>query len=724
MNALRNNLDRVRALGRVFKALRYYLLDKARLEASIAEMRYQLDAIAAQTNEIAARLVVKEAETDHELFAQLLQTAARAMAACGDHRLVPAFNVHGDVGLPAKKLKVGLFDNLANQAYVTARALRRLGHDVEVVLQTNLFDMYVMAHPQWEDCEAQGIDPMNFDVADFEWLTPDYVKNHPYDFDRQVKFQSKFEAVSEVKNLYKENFGKNISSDVALLLSQFMGHWDYIRAMNDYDVVVLSMNAITLGIFSPKPVVLCPLGNDVYTRGFEEDVGGLITRASFRHAAHISVPETDYFAYLDRMETKAPRSFMPLIVDTEVYCPGEEPELRAEWQAKVGGEHFLLGVCRQDWVWKGSDRLIRGFARFRAEQPEAAAGWRLLLQSWGPDLEASRGLVTELGLDEVSLWLDICSKPLLRRRQRAADAVADQFVMEGYGISVLESLAAGKPVLIRPVPETSKHHFRTAPPPFIGATTEEEIVAALLSLTNTQVRRAAGQASRKWVEAEHGYRMIGPLYMAMFEAASTLPSEQLLDGQTQRIDLAKALVDAHHIARDDVRQRWNRVLPLPELFTDRWEKAKFLGFGEGTSIYDSVMVLGEVEVGSNSWIGPNCVMDGSGGLKIGSHCCFSAGTQIYSHNSVAKYISGGKSDIKTSKTIIGNNVYTGPNVIISAGSNIGNECIIGASSLVKGDIPDRSFVAGSPAIIVGYIHLDDLGNYKIEIIDNEQENSV
>ncbi|KQU54793.1 hypothetical protein ASG72_04045 [Bosea sp. Leaf344] len=523
MNALRHSLERVRALGGVLRALPYYRLDNARLEASLGEMRYQLDAVAAQANEIAARLLTQES-TNEQIFAQLVQATARAAAAAGDHRLVPAFEVRGEDAGPAGPLKIGLFDNLANQAYITARALRRLGHDVDVVLQTNLHDMYVMAHPQWEECEAQDIDPLRFDVDTFGWTAPEFVKDHPYDLERQIAFQRKSETVSQVKELYQSSFGKQISDDVALLLAQFMGHWDYIRAMNDYDVVMLSMNAITLGLFSPKPVVVCPLGNDVYTRGFQEDVGGLITRAAFRQAAHLAVPETDYFGYLDRMETTAPRSFMPLIVDTDVYCPGAEPDLRAEWQARIGGEHFLLGVCRQDWVWKGSDKLIRGFARFRAANPKLAAGWRLLLQSWGTDLEASRGLVTELGLDDVTLWLSLCSKPLLRRRQRAADAVADQFVMEGYGASVLESLAAAKPVIMRPVPDSSEHHFRTAPPPFIGAATDVEIGHALVRLADPHTRKAAGEASRAWVEAEHGYRTLGPLYMVMFEQAARHPA--------------------------------------------------------------------------------------------------------------------------------------------------------------------------------------------------------
>src|SRR3990167_6441455 len=89
------------------------------------------------------------------------------------------------------------------------------------------------------------------------------------------------------------------------------------------------------------------------------------------------------------------------------------------------------------------------------------------------------------------------------------------------------------------------------------------------------------------------------------------------------------------------KQRYNRALPLGEYFVDRHEKAAFLGFGEGTTIYDSAVVLGNVKVDKNTWIGPFVVLDGSGGLAIGSHCSISAGVQIYSHDSVEWAISGG-----------------------------------------------------------------------------------
>ena len=76
------------------------------------------------------------------------------------------------------------------------------------------------------------------------------------------------------------------------------------------------------------------------------------------------------------------------------------------------------------------------------------------------------------------------------------------------------------------------------------------------------------------------------------------------------------------------KRKWNRYLPMNELFIDRIKKAKLIGFGKGTTIHDSSHVYGKVEIGENTWVGPFTILDGTGGLKIGSYCSISTGVQI------------------------------------------------------------------------------------------------
>lgn len=54
------------------------------------------------------------------------------------------------------------------------------------------------------------------------------------------------------------------------------------------------------------------------------------------------------------------------------------------------------------------------------------------------------------------------------------------------------------------------------------------------------------------------------------------------------------------------------------------------------------------------------------------------------------------------KTIIGNDVWLGENVIITNGARIGNGVIAGAGSVITRDVPDYAVVAGVPAHIIRY----------------------
>jgi acetyltransferase-like isoleucine patch superfamily enzyme len=150
--------------------------------------------------------------------------------------------------------------------------------------------------------------------------------------------------------------------------------------------------------------------------------------------------------------------------------------------------------------------------------------------------------------------------------------------------------------------------------------------------------------------------------------------------------------------RVKMKRQYNRHVSLGDLLTDRWETAKFLGFGEGTSCYNNVLVLGDVKVGKNTWIGPNVILDGSGGeLVIGDFCSISAGVQIYTHDSVSWSTSLGQDVVEKASTYIGNGVYIGPNSIIQKGVFIGDQAIIGAMSFVNKNVNHKEKVFGSPA---------------------------
>lgn len=162
----------------------------------------------------------------------------------------------------------------------------------------------------------------------------------------------------------------------------------------------------------------------------------------------------------------------------------------------------------------------------------------------------------------------------------------------------------------------------------------------------------------------------------------------------------KKLYAPWKISQREINKKFNRTLPFGDYVVDRWEKAWLLGFGAGSSIYDSSLVIGDVKVGKDTWIGPFTVLDGSGGLQIGNHCSISAGVQIYTHDSLEWAVSGGKADIVREPVRIGSRCYIGPNSVIAKGVSIGRQSIIGANSFVNRDVPQGCKAYGNPIRII------------------------
>lgn len=113
--------------------------------------------------------------------------------------------------------------------------------------------------------------------------------------------------------------------------------------------------------------------------------------------------------------------------------------------------------------------------------------------------------------------------------------------------------------------------------------------------------------------------------------------------------------------------------------------------------------VGEPVIGEGTWIGPFCLIDGSGGLVIGRGCDLSAGVQIYTHSSARRCVTGRQVDIVRAPVAIGDNTFIGANAVVLMGVTIGSHCVIGAGAVVTRDIPDGTVAMGVPARAVGVV---------------------
>ena len=126
-------------------------------------------------------------------------------------------------------------------------------------------------------------------------------------------------------------------------------------------------------------------------------------------------------------------------------------------------------------------------------------------------------------------------------------------------------------------------------------------------------------------------------------------------------------------------------------------------------------MFGQVEVGEHTWIGPNTLLDGSGGLRIGSWCSIGAAAQLYSHDSSLAALSGGAEAYHRAQTEIGDHCWIGGGAVIAMGVTIGPRCIVRPLAYVESDLPEGSIVAGNPARVVGRATVADDGRVALEL---------
>lgn len=128
-----------------------------------------------------------------------------------------------------------------------------------------------------------------------------------------------------------------------------------------------------------------------------------------------------------------------------------------------------------------------------------------------------------------------------------------------------------------------------------------------------------------------------------------------------------------------------------EIFGEKSNKSKKLIIGENCKIGDNVHIVASDSV----TIGDNCLMASKIFISDTSHGVYNKVDPMS-----APDIAPDDRTLVTKPVVIGDNVWIGENVCVLLGARIGNGCIIGANSVVTGDIPDNSIVAGAPARVI------------------------
>lgn len=118
-------------------------------------------------------------------------------------------------------------------------------------------------------------------------------------------------------------------------------------------------------------------------------------------------------------------------------------------------------------------------------------------------------------------------------------------------------------------------------------------------------------------------------------------------------------------------------------------------------------------------------------IEIGDHTAIAAGTQFITHDGATWVF---EDDVDGGgifgKIVIGNNVFIGLNCIILSNTSIGDNCIVGAGSVIRGNFPENSVIAGNPAQIISKTGIQRMlsrqspGLLKTRNCTNSQKNEI
>ncbi|MDM8313011.1 Hexapeptide repeat of succinyl-transferase [Clostridium cadaveris] len=103
-------------------------------------------------------------------------------------------------------------------------------------------------------------------------------------------------------------------------------------------------------------------------------------------------------------------------------------------------------------------------------------------------------------------------------------------------------------------------------------------------------------------------------------------------------------------------------------------------------LYLKAIHSGCIILGKNCFFNHNCSITAERKIQIGDSCCFGNNLVIVDHDHDIRNITNG--EFISDDIVIGNKVWVGANVTILRGTYIGDNCVIAANSVVKGNIED------------------------------------
>lgn len=341
-------------------------------------------------------------------------------------------------------MRILIAGNLANMGYEIAKAMRKKGADVKLLLPKypKTFEDPKFMYPQ---LEQEGYP---------NWLVR--YDNH----EQSLGLKNwKFQVIKEMRK-------------------------------KEYDVIIALTEFSIFAMFSGKPYGALSTGSDMRELPFERTFKGFLYRLSYKKARAVIWGEPDKFKLLKKLGilkksvfTTAPRNidFKPQKVERN----------------NLKNKFVIFHPVAQDWRLKNNQKFLHAFKKLCDIKDEV----HLIISKRGPDLDKATKILSEGSSSKKFEFVPPLNTNDLQYYYNLADVIVDQFGIGSIGMITVEAMKCAKPVILDLDTKGFSRCYKNNPEGLINVNSEDAIFRELKNLAEKRnLCEELGEKNRKWIE--------------------------------------------------------------------------------------------------------------------------------------------------------------------------------------------------------------------------------
>ncbi len=413
-------------------------------------------------------------------------------------------------------IRVGLYGNMANNAFNMLNILRRQGIDAQLV--DDGIDLFAFSRPFWEECSLtmSYSEVMAANQTMEDWISLERLHRWKAG-DRLVRpRQARTDLWHQLRRLFSYTSPRHSGTSAdqtptyfddtdsnELLKAIGTSRAGTIEALRQFDVLlVFGFLPAACAFLSGRPTIYFTYGGDMrvelanrngqYT-AISNCFRQILASRQFMIEAYGCDREIHEILRRNGLLHKSSYAYLPNINLELFHQPWDREAARRALSWPVQPLIFFM-PSRLDYEWKASDRFLSAYSAFATDKNDVM----LVVTGWGRDYEASQEMLRQHGLSDRVIFLSQCySKPKLFGLYAAADVIVDQFRVGSLGSVSYEALCMGKPVLTHVAPFNLMSYSEQ--PPVLNASTEKDIRDQLqFCYSHRDELEKAGQSSAEW----------------------------------------------------------------------------------------------------------------------------------------------------------------------------------------------------------------------------------